>query len=459
MKGDRRPVPDGGTERARIDVDAPPERTWEVGADPPLPPDPAAARELLAALDWPAVGEEPTVLRVVLGDESPATLDTVTGSIESEPSVTGTSIGTDAGPERTDAFDALLAPQRNPVVTAAALWTTRGVGGVAFATFARSGPAAADGVAAGDDNPPAAFAELQEEVSQVSYEDLVTELERTDVGAPGEGVDALVDPDPVGPVRPTDGGAPGAVGEDPDEGGDEGPADGGDDGAFETGDDGPVGGADGGPTDAETDGRPPAESADEAPAETDDGAADGDAPATIDLTFPDEETARNVAEAVEWFGTEPSGATPDADAAADDATSGAGETERVPGDLSPDEAFERLLAAVEAADPEQRERLRDALGADRTADRPRSELVADLAGLRQRSAELATELAALEHRLDAESEDAAAAVADLRDRQDALAAATAEATAALEARLAALEADVAPLLALYGRVTAALEGS
>jgi len=444
MKGDRLPAPDGGTERARIDVDAPPERTWAVGADPPLPPEPAAARDLLAALERPPVGEEPTVLRVVMADESPATLGTVTGSIESEPSVVGTSIGTGAGPERTDAFDALLAPQRNPVVTAAALWTTQGVGGVAFAAFAREGTTATETAPAGDDNPPAAFAELQAEVSEVPYEELVAELEASDVETPGEAadIDALVHPEPVGPVPPPDeegaataGQGAAATDDEPAEEPVDDPFEGADDDGARWVDDPPLSGAD---------------------EEPDDGAPGG-----IDLAFPDEETADDVAEAVEWTGTERSGGRDETDAAGGDGASGAGETERVRGDLPPEAAFERLLAAVEAADPspDQRERLRAALGGERPADRPASELAADLAGLRQRSAELATELAALEHRLDEERSDAAAAVADLRERQDALAAATAEATASLEARIAALEADVAPLVALYERLAPAVERS
>jgi hypothetical protein len=413
MKGDSRPGRDGGPDRVHIDDE--PTRTWEGGANPPRSPGADAARALLAAVDDPPTGEDVTVLRVALGDGAPATLERVTTRVDDEPAIHATSIGTDAGPARSEAFDALMSPRYNPTVTAAGLWTSEGVAGVAFATYRRQDSSTATG-SAGEDTA-GTFEQLQAEHSTVPYDELVAELDAAGLNRfeDGADVDALVDADEDATVTAAaDAEALAPVY--------------GDGGTLA--DTATAEGAAGGPDERAPALEPPEgwfeDVASDVTGTTTDPAEDGDDEPAVELEFPDEEEAAACAEA----DTVPVGADVDAGDDPDDEAD-AGPVDGRPGapsgrDGSPaDGAFGRLLDAIEAAGlPESRDGCPgEAVYQPTTGEDPASG--SDRPAPGAWPAEAAPELAAIEERTDDPDDDVAAAIEALRDRQALLARATA----------------------------------
>lgn len=211
-----RPVGDGGTfqragdERGGGDQEpGEPLRSWRVGMRAPTPPERAAVERLVEAVGPRLAQESYTVLRATLLDGDPETRDAVLREVADEPAVLGTSVGHDCGPDEADRFDALVAPEHDPVNVATALAAADGVVGVALAEY----PSAdADGAAAPEvEDSPGVFDELKGDIAQVSYEDLLEELDDAGLGPGDDEVDISpmldADADGAGGAAEADGGA------------------------------------------------------------------------------------------------------------------------------------------------------------------------------------------------------------------------------------------------------------
>lgn len=200
-----RPVADGGTvqrvgdERGGGDKEpVEPLRSWRVGMRAPTPPERADVERLVEAVGPRLAQESYTVLRATLLDDDPETRDAVLRELADEPAVLGTSVGHGCGPAGADRFDALVAPEHDPVNVATALAAADGVVGVALAEYPADD---ADGAAV----PPAedssgVFDELKGDIAQVSYDNLLEELDAAGLGPTEDEVDIspMIDADTDG---------------------------------------------------------------------------------------------------------------------------------------------------------------------------------------------------------------------------------------------------------------------